>query len=146
MLWAEFSAYSTVTEGWLAAGNIAITPYLISRIGRGESRYLHACDRATFVTACRELGGEASDVPRDRTGINLDGAFLMRAIVKCRRSQVGELMTLEMNRVVFPAGQTPWTSKCPTCGLPFHLVAEHTVGEVVSRTSAACAAGHRWRV
>jgi hypothetical protein len=134
--WGEFGQWDAVTERWVAAGNIAIVPYIMERLGRGVSRYLIARDRATFVAACNELGAVPSDLPRDRTAINIDGEYLMKAIVFCKR---------DAGRTFVGTGE-PWKSTCPVCGLPFLIVAKHTVGDVVISTSAGCGAGHRWPV
>lgn len=145
MKWAEFEGWP-LAEQWVSDGNIAIVPYIIHRINHGESRYMIARDRLTFVRACRELGAEPSDLPRERSSINVDGVHLMKAIAFCRRTKLGPVATATATLLAFPAGFEPWASKCPTCSLPFHLVASHTEGMLVSSTSAACAAGHRWPV
>lgn len=146
MKWAEFAGYTPVAATWVEQGNVAIVPYIIRRKGGGVSRYMVARDRAVYVAACRELDAEPSDLPANRASINVDGRLLMRALVKCRRSALGPVATAQATRLALPAGDEPWESKCPTCRLPFHIIAEHTLGDLVSSTSAACAAGHRWPV
>lgn len=137
-LWREFRSYDGRAIEWVKAGNIAITPGLLERIGQGASMYLHACDVEAFAFAALAIDCNPASVPPGRTGCNLDGEPLLRALVNCR---------IDSGFVTDPAGLwQPWkTERCPECGKPFHRVAAHmlTAGEV-PLTSLECVAGHRW--
>jgi hypothetical protein len=135
MKWREYSEWSESADRWVADGNVAIAGGIIERVGGGESRYLQTRDPATFRAACEVLGTTPPDVPR-RSGVNIDGVYLLKALYLCRYGTLDD--TYGVSR--------PWDRPCPECGLPFDHIAAHDGLGLVQRTIAACAAGHQWTV
>lgn len=142
-LWREFRAYDGPALEWIKAGNVAVTPGIVEKIGAGVSMYLHARDVETFQAAAKMIDADAASVPKGRTGSNIAGEFLMRAILICREHAGTDPAA--------PSGSFPGIPAiaelvCPECGGRFDKVAEHTLGLAGDLTSASCARGHRWRV
>lgn len=142
--WREFRDYDAAAIEWIRGGGVAITPGVIERIGKGVCMYLHAGTPTQLAGASRAIDASPPSDPK-RTGANIDGEFLMRAIVKCRRDRLGPSPTATAVRLALPDFE-PWNSKCPECGAKFFTVAEHSVTLAGDVTSAACVRGHRWKV
>lgn len=141
--WKEFREYDGPALEWIKAGHVALTPGIVEKIGAGVSMYVHTRDANTFAIAARMIDTDPASVPKGRTGANVHGEFLMRAILLCRDHAGTDPAA--------PSGSFPGTPQmheltCPECSAPFDKVADHTFGLTGETTTASCLRGHRWRV